>query len=65
VAVSFHENWDLVEPRRHVRPRALGRTTTGRSCSGLAELCDTPCPPDDGQAELQADLTPLVERGAA
>ncbi|HSJ91547.1 MAG TPA: UvrD-helicase domain-containing protein [Ilumatobacter sp.] len=65
VATSFHENWDLVEARVDRSDPEPWVFDDRPFLLRVAELCDTPVPPHDGQAERLADLRTLVERGAA
>ena len=60
VATSFHENWDLVETRvdrSGPEPWALADDAL---LDRVVELCDTPVPPDDGQAVRLAELRELA-----
>ena len=65
VATSFHENWDLVEARVDRTDPEPWAFDDRPFLLRVAELCDTPVPPDDGQGERLVELRALVERGAA
>jgi ATP-dependent helicase/nuclease subunit A len=65
VATSFHENWDLVEARVDRTDPEPWVFDDRPFLLRVAELCDTPVPPEDGQAEKLAELRSLVEQGAA
>src|SRR5690606_9830427 len=65
VATSFHENWDLVEARVDRSDPEPWVFDDRPFLLRVAELCDTPVPPGDGQAEKLAELRTLVELGAA
>ena len=64
VATSFHENWDLVEARVDRSDPEPWVFDDRPFLLRVAELCDTPVPPEDGQADRLAELRQLVAAGA-
>jgi ATP-dependent helicase/nuclease subunit A len=65
MAVSFHDNWDLVEARVDRTPPAAWRLDAEPFLGRVLALCDTPVPPGDGQAERLMLLRDLATAALA
>ena len=65
LAVSFHENWDLVEARVDLDDPAPWQLDTDPFFRRVLALCETPVPDDDTQADRLAELRSHATAGLA
>ena len=62
VATSFHDNWDLVDARVDRTDPGPWDLDTAPFARHVLELCDTPVPADDKQAERLGELRQLADQ---
>ncbi|MEO6651688.1 MAG: UvrD-helicase domain-containing protein, partial [Ilumatobacteraceae bacterium] len=65
VAMSFHDNWDLVETRVDLSDPPPWRFDTRPFVRRVLELCDTPVPAGDAQQTRLAELCQLATEADA
>jgi len=65
VAASFHDNWDLVEERVDRSDPPPWSLRDDAFLGRVVALSDTPCPPEDAQAERLTELRTLAETALA